>query len=234
MRFRLKSTVKHIFFDLDHTLWDFDTNSTLTLKELYNRFKLSDRIVSDEEFVQEYKRINAYYWGLYRVDKITKSELRTIRFEKTFEHFGFFDEDLTIEMAEAYVATCPYKRNLMPGCIETLDYLSKRYVLHIITNGFQEIQAIKLDESGIADYFSHVVSSEEVEKRKPDPIIFNYAAGLTKSFGLENLMIGDHFEADVLGALSVGWHAIHYDPAQESEQPVKHRISDLAQLKSWL
>lgn len=230
----MKATVKHIFFDLDHTLWDFDTNSTITLKELYVQFKLSDRIISEEAFVREYKRINEYYWGLYRVDRITKTELRTIRFEKTFAHFGFTDHDLTRDIANAYVATCPYKRALMPGCIETLDYLSETYELHIITNGFQEIQSIKLGESGIADYFSHVVSSEEVEKRKPDPIIFNYAAGLTKSSGLENLMIGDHFEADVLGALSVGWHAIHYDPAHESEQPVKHRISDLAELRSWL
>jgi putative hydrolase of the HAD superfamily len=230
----LKNTVKHIFFDLDHTLWDFDTNSTITLKELYQRFNLSNHISSEEDFVREYKLINEYYWGLYRIDQITKSELRTIRFEKTFEHFGFSDKQLTQEMAEAYVATCPYKRNLMPGCIEILDYLSVKYELHIITNGFQEVQGIKLGESGIANYFTHVISSEEVEKRKPDPIIFNYAASLTGSLGSENLMIGDHFDADVQGALSVGWHAIHYDPNLVSEKQFKNRISDLSELKSWL
>lgn len=184
--------------------------------------------------MREYKRINEQYWGLYRIDQITKSELRTIRFEKTFEHFGFSDIELTEDIAEAYTATCPYKQCLMPGCIETLDYLSVKYVLHIITNGFQEIQEIKLAKSGIADFFTHVISSEEVAKRKPDPIIFNHAAGLTNSSGTENLMIGDHFEADVKGALSVGWHAIHYDPELKNNQPFDHRISNLLELKNCL
>ncbi len=230
----MKHTVKHIFFDLDHTLWDFDTNSTLTLKELYQKFNLSDRIASDEDFVTQYKRINEYYWSLYRVDRITKDELRTIRFAKTFEHFGFSDTQLTETISDDYVANCPYKPNLMPGCMEVLEYLSGKYKLHIITNGFQEIQGIKLGESGIADFFTHVISSEEVQKRKPDPIIFDHAAGLTNSLGQQNLMIGDHYEADVLGARSVGWHAIHYDPHLEGTEPDPHRISDLRELKDQL
>jgi putative hydrolase of the HAD superfamily len=230
----LKSTIKHIFFDLDHTLWDFDANSMLTLKELYRKFKLAERIISEDVFIKEYKRINEYYWSLYRKDEITKSELRTIRFKKTFEHFGFTDKDMTAEMAEDYATIGPYKTNLMPGCTEVLNYLSGKYKLHIITNGFQEIQSIKLGESGIADFFTHVVSSEAVNKRKPHPTIFNYAATLTNSSGLENIMIGDHFEADVQGALSVGWQAIHYDPHLISDQPFVNRISDLRELKSWL
>ena len=206
----------------------------LTLKELYRKFKLAERIVSEEVFIKEYKRINEYYWSLYRVDQITKTELRTIRFKKTFEHFGFTDKDMTAEMAEDYATTGPYKTNLMPGCTEALNYLSGKYKLHIITNGFQEIQSIKLGESGIANFFTHVISSEAVNKRKPNPIIFKHAASLTNSSGLENVMIGDHFEADVQGALSVGWQAIHYDPQLIRDPPFEHRISDLLELKSWL
>jgi putative hydrolase of the HAD superfamily len=141
---------------------------------------------------------------------------------------------MTAEMAEDYATTSPYKTNLMPGCTEVLNYLSSKYKLHIITNGFQEIQSIKLGESGIVNFFTHVVSSEAVNKRKPHPTIFNHAANLTNSSGLENVMVGDHFEADIQGALSVGWQAIHYDPHLISDQPFEHRISDLRELKSWL
>ena len=230
----MKATVKHIFFDLDHTLWDFETNSTLTLKELFERFDLGVKIDSEDAFVKRYKEINAHYWSLYRVGQIKKSELRNIRFEKTLEHFGFSDPDLTNTLSEEYVSTCPLKPNLMPGCIEVLDYLYERYDLHIITNGFEEIQAIKLQKSGIDKYFQHVVTSEKIDRRKPDPVIFNHAGNLTSSSGTENLMIGDHYEADVLGARAVGWHAIHFDPENTHIEPDDLRISALISLKDHL
>ena len=230
----MKSTVKHIFFDLDHTLWDFDTNSTLTLQEIFEEFELGSKIHSSNDFLITYKRINEYYWGLYRTGSIKKNELRNIRFEKTLAHFGFDDQQMSISMSDRYVQACPHKTNLMPGCREVLEYLKPKYELHIITNGFEEIQGIKLDKSGISKYFTHVVTSEKLDRRKPDPIIFNHAANLTESSGAENLMIGDHYEADVKGALSVGWHAIHYDPERIWEFSGEDRIHELTELKDRL
>lgn len=230
----MRTTVKHIFFDLDHTLWDFETNSTLTLKELFDRYKLGLKIDSKEAFIQEYKKINAHYWALYRIGDIKKSELRHIRFQKTLEHFGYSDPDLTISISDEYVATCPHKPHLMPGCMEVLEYLHGKYQLHIITNGFEEIQTIKLQKSGIDRFFQHVITSEKLDRRKPDPVIFNHAADLAGSAGKQNLMVGDHYEADVQGALAVGWHAIHYKPDHSPAQQDGVTISELVALKTHL
>lgn len=230
----MRDRITTIFFDLDHTLWDFDRNSGLTLLELHSDYGI-DRSVGDPElFFKTYKEYNSYYWGLYREDKIEKSELRTIRFRKTLEHFGIDDDSLVEELARVYLERCPDKPHVFPNCLETLDYLKPKYHLHIITNGFEEVQQRKLTNSGLTGYFEHVVNSEMAGKRKPHPSIFNHALNLAGVKKEESVMIGDNLDVDVKGATDLGWDAILFDPVKHNENYNGHRIEDLAELQQIL
>ena len=147
--------INHIFFDLDRTLWDFDNNSQDTLIQLVKSFELISRGVdTPESFINNYKIHNERLWDLYRVDKITKEELRTKRFRLVLEEYGIFDNQLAEDLGMAYVKESPLKTRLFPFAIETLTYLQKNYKLHIITNGFQEVQHIKLEKSNLTSYTS--------------------------------------------------------------------------------
>ena len=227
---------KHIFFDLDRTLWDFEKNSHETLLELINRFKLSDYGVANaEDFICKYKIHNDILWSLYREEKITKVELRTKRFRLALEEYQIFDTKLAESFGNAYVEESPLKTKLFPFAKEVIEYLYDKYQLHIITNGFQEVQHIKLEVSNISQYFQIIITSEQVGNKKPDPRIFNYALKQAKANNRESIMIGDDLEVDIIGAREFGMDQVYFNPHKYTHnQEVTHEISCLSQLKEIL
>jgi putative hydrolase of the HAD superfamily len=203
--------LKHIFFDLDKTLWDFETNSTLTLIELFEKHDLASYgIPSFVEMMDIYKKINQKLWVEYSKNLITKETLRTERFKQTFEYFGVYNYDLAFRFGLDYVELSPRKNKLYPYTIETLNYLFKKYDLHIITNGFEEVQYIKLQSSGIINYFKNIITSEKAGAKKPDKAIFEYALNVCNASTNNSIMIGDDLEVDIMGALNANIPAIHF------------------------
>jgi putative hydrolase of the HAD superfamily len=224
---------KNIFFDLDHTIWDFDTNSQETLKTLYEEYKMQFITPCDvNEFIKIYTRVNHDLWALYRQNRVTKEELRHRRFLDTFTEMKVYEEDMPQDMETAYIAYCPTKTALMPGAIETLKYLSQNYDLHIITNGFAESQRTKLKCSNLAHYFKTLTISEEVGAQKPHAHIFNSALKNAGSSMTVSHYIGDNLEADVKGAIDSGWQAYWYTQDHGAFQhPQCTAIKSLLELK---
>lgn len=230
------SDVAHIFFDLDRTLWDFERNSAETLGELFAELKLNYAGIPDAKtFIDTYIQKNDLCWALYRQNKISKDRLRVERFVMALAEFQIQDDTLAHELAEKYVERSPLKTGLFPHTLETLTYLTEKYTLHIITNGFEEVQHIKLKQSGLEPYFKTVTTSERAGCKKPDAQIFKHAMAVAGAYSFNSLMIGDDYEVDVVGALGVGMQAIHFvpDSAEVSRDDV-HRVYDLRELRQWL
>ena len=204
--------IKHIFFDLDDTLWDFETNSEKVLQELFIETELDKKLNNDfYTFLVAYKKRNIELWQLYHHHKITKDELRLKRFYDTFCEFNYNDLAFSDQFSNDYVSRSPYGTALKKGSLELLELLSKKYQLHIITNGFKEVQHIKIDKSGLQKYFSNVLISEELGFNKPDVKIFREAERCSNAAPNECLMIGDNFETDIKGAQKAGWQSIWYN-----------------------
>ena len=199
--------IQHVFFDLDHTLWDFEKNSDLTFQKVFTINNINTDLNS---FLQVYRPINFNYWKLYREEKVTKNELRYGRLKKTFDAINYAISDEMIDViAEQYIDCLADFNYLFDGTFEILEYLKEKYTLHIITNGFDEIQSKKMINSKIHQYFDKVITSESVGVKKPNPKVFIYALELAKANKENSIMIGDNLEADINGALKVGMKAIH-------------------------
>jgi len=213
--------IKHIFFDLDHTLWDFEKNSEEALAEIIEHCQDKCNFnFTLEEFLEIYKPINDKMWELYRENKIAKEELRIRRFGDALIHFGITDVKIAEFIADEYVKISPRKKNLFPHAMEALDYLSKKYTLHIITNGFNEIQSTKLKMSKIDIFFDKVITSEAIGVKKPHPLIFSHALEQAGAKPEESLMVGDNYEADIVGALNSNIPAIYFN------MDLKHKLHD--------
>lgn len=205
---------QHIFFDLDHTLWDFDRNAEETLLELYDTYQLADLgLSSATDFIHTYTRNNHQLWADYHLGKINKQTLRETRFKKTFLDLGLAPELIPAAFEDDYVRICPYKTNLFPDVHEVLTYLQGKYTLHLISNGFQEATTVKVSNTGLGKYFENIIISEVVGVNKPDKAIFTHAINLVGAEVHQSLMIGDSLEADVYGALNFGMDAIYFNPA---------------------
>jgi putative hydrolase of the HAD superfamily len=226
----------HIFFDLDHTLWDFDTNSRQALCEIFEVIEWGGSIRPDaNEFVTVYQRINEECWDQYRKGLLDKDNLRVVRFRKSLNHFDLDDHALADRLGNMYIQISPRKTNLMNGTMEILDYLkAKSYALHIITNGFSEVQFVKLDNCGLSPYFTQIVTSEEVGQKKPHPDVFEYALQKADAPRNRSLMIGDDIHVDVKGALDIGMDQVYYNPLQKETGPATYEISDLLELREIL
>ena len=199
--------IQHVFFDLDHTLWDFEKNSDLTFQKI---FKMNDLSVDLHSFLEVYRPLNFKFWKLYREEKVTKSELRYGRLKNTFDAIDFPISDTLIYLiADQYIEHLADFNHLFDGAIEILDYLNQKYILHIITNGFEEIQTKKMINSKIYHYFEKVITSESVGVKKPNPKVFKHALEIANANIDQAIMIGDSIEADINGALGVGMKAIH-------------------------
>ncbi|MCT4625178.1 MAG: YjjG family noncanonical pyrimidine nucleotidase [Schleiferiaceae bacterium] len=227
---------KHIFFDLDHTLWDFDKNSEETLEELFEVYSLKELgIEAFEDFLKTYRRVNDQMWDQYRKKEITKAELRATRFYNTLLEFEIDHPELASTIDADYISKSPYKTHVFPHTHEILEYLAEKYELHIITNGFSEVQDIKMEHSKLKSHFKHKITSEMVGVTKPDPKIFTHALRLAGSHRNEALMIGDNLAVDVIGARNVGIDQVYFNPDRKPhEVKVTHEIQNLIELKNFL
>jgi putative hydrolase of the HAD superfamily len=227
---------KHLFFDLDHTLWDFERNSRAVIKKLFAAHKLKDKLgIKDAEFIQTYERINHKLWSLYRNGRITKESLRKKRFSATLATFGMQDDILAANFDRDYLQLAPYQKNLMAGCLPMLENLEPNFELHIITNGFSEIQAIKLRESGLAPFFKLLITSDQIKVHKPQAKIFVEALRLAGANRSNSLMIGDNLLADVQGARNAGIDQVFYNPLNvQHTQRTTFEINHLNQLPGLL
>lgn len=224
--------VTDVFFDLDHTLWDFEKNSALTFEMILPKHGVK---VPLEDFLEVYVPANLVFWKLYREEKITKAQLRYQRLKSVFDTLECAVSDNTIDnLAIEYIDQLSLHSHLFPNTLRILDYLKPKYKLHIITNGFQEVQKKKLINSGIAHYFDQVIDSEMAGVKKPNPIIFNLALHKAKVSPSAALMIGDSLEADILGAKKAGLHVLHFNAHGEAEHQHSPMIKGLWEIKTYL
>ncbi|SDC17899.1 YjjG family noncanonical pyrimidine nucleotidase [Williamwhitmania taraxaci] len=208
-------TVRHIFFDLDRTLWDFEMNSRETLEELFYELLASRTNMAAEEFIKIYHKHNERLWSEYQKGAIKKEMLRWKRFQLTFKELGIVDNALAQQFDKAYIARSPQKTNLFPGTIETLLYLSKHYRLHIITNGFLETQSLKIDNAGITPFIQHMTTSEEAGHQKPEAGAFEYSLKKTGAKVKNSIMVGDDLEIDIVGASNFGMKQVFFNPEKQ-------------------
>jgi putative hydrolase of the HAD superfamily len=227
---------KHIFFDLDHTLWDFEKSSAETLTELYADYFLRKRIsCTCEEMIERFIKINDRLWEEFSSGKISKEELRFTRFREVFQDLGELDDSFFEQFGADYLKKCPQKGNLLPYAREVLHYLSSKYDLHVITNGFEEVQFQKLLHSGIQFYFKQVITSDKTGCRKPEKKMFSYAMEKVDCKPQQCIMIGDNLQADMVGASNSQIDHIFYNP-QKIKYFIKvtHEINCLSELMTIL
>lgn len=227
---------KHLFFDLDRTLWDFETNSKKALQHLFEELNLGKNIKKFDHFYNAYKQKNATLWYQYGRKEISKDFLRTERFAATLRQFNIKNEQLTNQLSDGYVDLSPYQTVLFPNTIETLNLLKEAdYQMHIITNGFKEVQHIKLSNSGLTPYFDIILCSEEVGHNKPSPHIFYHALKVSGAKSENSVMIGDDPEIDVYGAINCGIKGVLFDPNDEHHKYDElTRIANLSELPEVL
>lgn len=224
--------ITDVFFDLDHTLWDFDKNSALTFDKI---FKLNNIEANLSEFLSHYEPINLKYWKLYREEKIDKASLRFGRLNDAFTAINFtIEKELINQLSEDYIAYLSSFNHLFENTFEILNYLKTNYNLHIITNGFSEVQYKKLTKSSINHYFKTVTNSETVGVKKPNPKIFNHALKVANVKVDQSIMIGDSYEADILGALNVGMDAIYFGNYSNALTGKVKQVDNLIHLKKYL
>ena len=224
--------IQHVFFDLDHTLWDFDKNSELAFDTI---FKQHHPQIKTSHFIEKYSPINQACWKLYQYDKITHEELRYKRLKDSFDALDYIISDEAIhQIADDYITFLPDNNHLFDGAIEILDYLSSHYQLHIITNGFADVQYKKIANSNIDTYFKTITNSEMAGVKKPNPIIFQHALELAQAKKEQSIMIGDCLEADVQGAIDFGIEALFFNPNNEISPKGITEINHLLELKNYL
>ncbi len=226
----------HIFFDLDSTLWDFETNSHETLTQLIDKYKLCEKGVdSIEGFIARYLVINERMWEEYGKGLIDKKALRYERFHETLLQYEINDRSLTENFGDDYITISPYKTNMFPHCIEVLGYLKEKYVLHIITNGFEEVQFVKIKNCRIDHYFDQIITSERSGFKKPDIRIFKFSLNAATADASKSLMIGDSLDADIIGARNAGIDQVYFNPnGAPHEEKITCEIKSLKELISLL
>ncbi len=225
---------KHIFFDLDHTLWDFDANARETLQQLHLDLKLSERGVHDFDlFHTNYLGHNEKLWERYRKGLIKQDELRFKRMLLTLLDFKIGDEELCKEMSDLFLQLLPTRTILFPDTKEVLQYLvNKGYSLHIITNGFEKTQHSKLQSSNLHIFFKKIITSEGSNSMKPKKEIFEYALSKTGATVAESIMIGDTLDVDIAGAMGVGMDQVHvnFNSKEQDLQPT-YTVNALKELE---
>lgn len=206
---------KSIFIDLDDTLWAFTENARDTFEEMYHQYRFERYFQSFDHFMELYVPKNLELWDLYGRHEISKDELNARRFSYPLLQVGVDDPALVKAYSDGFFAAIPYKRKLMPHAMEALEYLSGKYRLYILSNGFRELQEQKMRSAGILHYFRKIVLSEDIGAHKPFPAIFNFAMSATQSEFRTSLMIGDNWKNDIVGAREVGMGQGYYCPDAE-------------------
>ena len=227
-----KTHLTDIFFDLDHTLWDFEANSFATFNQI-----LSDHNFPFETatFMEAYSPINHAFWKLYRENKITTEELRFVRLQKTFEAIKLPQNAAMINtLSNAYINQLSTHTHIFEGTIELLEYLKPNYRLHIITNGFENVQQKKIANAGLAPYFDVVLTAEKAGVKKPHAVIFEQALSMAHTSVSKSLMIGDSYEAYIVGAIALGMQAIQFNRHNESWHNHCPIVDNLAEIQQYL
>ena len=228
----MKTNITDVFFDLDHTLWDFDKNSEMAFDRIFkNRFPE----IKIQDFIAKYAPINHECWKLYQNDKITHLELRYNRLKFSFDalNINISDENIN-QIANDYIEFLTDNNHLFDGAIEVLDYLRPKYRLHIITNGFANVQDKKINNALLSGYFQTITNSELAGVKKPNSIIFDYAVNVAKASKQNSVMIGDCLDADVNGALNAGLDAIFFNDKKVTVPDNIKQINHLLELKKYL
>jgi putative hydrolase of the HAD superfamily len=226
------SALEHIFFDLDHTLWDFDRNSKLAYQEIFEKNDVQFPI---DQFIAIYEPLNLEFWRKYRNNELTREELKYQRLKTAFDacEFAVSDENINL-FADLYLEYLPKYNHLFKGCIAMLTDLSSTFNLHCITNGFIEVQEKKLVNSNLKPFFKTILTAEEAGVKKPDPAIFKIALDRAGARPSNSLMIGDSYEADILGARNMGMQTIYFDPLGLNANKEGVRVDELPQITSLL
>ncbi len=226
----------HLFFDLDHTLWDFETNARLTLEQLFETYTLNRYFTDFSHFMERYTPINLELWSQYQLRKIPKSTLKINRFYYTFVDAGFDDYTIAEKFARDFININPLKPNVIPYTFELLDYLKQRgYQMYIITNGFTETQHVKMKSSGLNPYFRKMFISEEIGVSKPHQRFFEHAIKSSNARKADSLVIGDSLVNDVKGARDFGLDQVYLNSLGEPHNELVFKeITSLKELIGWL
>ncbi len=227
---------RHLLFDLDHTLWDFDKNAAETLSELYATHQLAKLgNFSVQQFCEAFVTVNRFLWKQHDQGTYDQQRLRSERFSLVLTQLGVATDLIPPKLADDYLRICPTKPHVMPHTLATLDYLRQHYQLHVLTNGFAAVQAIKLRSGGLTDYFVEVVSSDTTGHCKPHRAVFDYLLDRIGATHQECLMIGDNLETDVRGAREAGIDQVFYNPMRtEHREAVTYEVACLSELRSIL
>lgn len=220
---------KHIFFDLDRTLWDFDQNMVDALRDIFFDYQLDVIFPDVNTFVATFTKHNDYLWEKYRLGELKKDILRFKRFEMTLKDYGVNEPLLAKKMGEEYIKISPCKTALIPHTREVLEYLQPKYKLHIISNGFNEVQFPKLEKCHINQFFDKVITSENSGYHKPCPDAFGYSLSSANAKKEESIMIGDDLEIDIVGAKNYGIDQVYFNQHNEP-----HRVKPTYEIKSLL
>jgi putative hydrolase of the HAD superfamily len=203
---------KNLFIDLDDTLWDIHYNSKVCLKEIYNDYGYNEYYESFDDYYNVYMPSNHHLWGLYREGKINKDELIVERFLVPVREFGLYDSEYAIKLSDDFLERTTLRTKLVDGTMDLLEYLRPNYKMHILSNGFREVQYKKIENSGLSPYFDKIILSDEIGVNKPHVDFFNHALKITNSHPAETLMIGDSWDADILGAYNSNIHQLWFNP----------------------
>jgi putative hydrolase of the HAD superfamily len=228
---------KHLFFDLDRTLWDFDTNNKATFSDLFKKFELVDKGITDtNDFYIRYQEINFDLWERYKKQEISKEELNFRRFYESLLLYNIDDSTLAKEIGAVYINLSPQKTTLYPKTHEILESLRNNYQLHIITNGFEEVQYVKIEKSGLEKYFDKIITSERAGYKKPDRRIFDFALQETGADISNSIIIGDDPEADIMGAREMGMDQIwvKHPPVKNSLGLATYEVNNLIEIMEIL
>jgi putative hydrolase of the HAD superfamily len=230
------NTYKCIFFDLDHTLWDYETNSKEALQELFDYYALAERGVTNfDAFHCRFKEVNAQLWDLYDRDLITSDVIRKERFKQVLQPFGAHEDRFSEDLSKQYLSICPLKGYVMPNARETIAYLANHYSLTVVTNGFDEIQQLKLASAKLDHFFDHIVTSQKAGCKKPAKGIFEFAMGAYAIRAHEAIMIGDNLITDIGGARNASIDNVYFNPdAIVHNEAVNYEIKNLNELCTFL
>lgn len=225
-----------MFFDLDHTLWDFEKNTAEAIHDLYDIFNFfKEKSFSCTDFIRVYHEVNDELWKEFSDNRLDMHDLRKIRFPTVLSRLGMKKEDIPSDIGIRYLEIAPKKRHLMPHTKDVLHYLHKKYKLHLITNGFNDVQHTKIKHAGINNYFEEIITSDSAGCHKPDKNIFEYALQVSGSKRHEALMIGDNIETDIQGARNASIDQIYFNPKKLIHNiPVTFEIYSLKELMKIL
>ncbi len=226
-----KHAITDIFFDLDHTLYDFETNAKTTFEEAFEAYA----VPAQKDFMTVFTPINDRYWQQLTHGKVDRETLRYGRLKDSFDVLGVTVDDDTIwAISNYFMDNLCQKEALFAGAFEVLDYLQPKYNLHLITNGPEKIQHQKLEVTRLKPYFKTMTTSEKAGVKKPYPQIFEYALNSAQTQPQQSLMIGDNLEADVEGAINAGMQAVFFNEKNIANPNKFVEISQLIQLKNIL